>query len=154
MKSRFLLPALAWIPFLAGCDRPADVESPEEPPFVERDSAGVLVATTSGAKARAPIGWVVDTVPDYQVGEMDGEDPYLFSRIEGARQLADGRVAVLDWGSCELRFFGSDGVFLNRTGGRGEGPGEFRRSCYLVPSFVEDSLFSARLHILAPTGVC
>ena len=133
--------ALAWIPVLAGCDRPADVESSDEAPFVERDSAGVLVATTSGAKARAPIGWVVDTVPDYQVGKMDGEDPYLFSRVEGARQLADGRVAVLDWGSCELRFFGSDGVFVNRTGGRGEGPGEFGRSCYLVPSFVEDSLF-------------
>ena len=133
--------ALAWIPVLAGCDRPADVESPEEAPFVERDSAGVLVATTSGAKARAPIGWVVDTVPDYQVGEMDGEDPYLFSWVEGARQLADGRVAVLDRGSCELRFFGSDGVFLNRAGGRGEGPGEFRDDCYWVPSLVEDSLF-------------
>ena len=135
--------ALAWIPFLAGCDRPADVESPEEPPFVERDSAGVLVATTSGAKARAPIGWVVDTVPDYQVGEMDGEDPYLFSRIEGARQLADGRVAVLDWGSCELRFFGSDGVFMNRTGGRGEGPGEFRRSC--LPGALARRGFALRL---------
>ena len=108
---------------------------------MEHDNAGVLVATTSGAKARAPIGWVVDTVPDYQVGEMDGEDPYLFSWVEGARQLADGRVAVLDRGSCELRFFGSDGVFLNRTGGRGEGPGEFRDDCYWVPSFVEDTLF-------------
>lgn len=43
--------------------------------------------------------------------------------------------------SCELRFFGPDGVFLNRTGGMGEGPGEFRRRCFWAPSSVLDSLF-------------
>ena len=57
------------------------------------------------------------------------------------RQLSDGRVAVLDGESCELRFFGPDGVFLNRAGGMGEGPGEFRRRCFWAPSSVLDSLF-------------
>lgn len=109
--ARFLLRLLACVAVVAGCDRPADLEWPDEAPFLERDSAGVLVATTRGATARTPIGWVVDPEPEYQLGEVDGEEPFLFARIQGARQLSDGRVAVLDGESCELRFFGPDGVF-------------------------------------------
>lgn len=71
-------------------------------PFLERDIAGVLVATTLGTQARTPIGWIADTVPEYQVGEMEGEEPYLFTGIRGARQMSDGRVLVLDEGSCEF----------------------------------------------------
>ena len=110
--------------------------------FLERDSAGVLLATTLGTRARAPTGWLVDTVPDYQVGEMEGEEPYLFTRIGGVQQLTDGRVVVLDDANCELRFFGPDGIFLEHKGGRGEGPGEFHHAwrCVLVPSPGNDSL--------------
>ena len=122
------------------CERPSDDGLPSGVPFMERDSAGVLVAITSGARARAPIGWVVDSVPEYQIGEVSGEEPYLFSAVQGTGQFSDGRVVVLDRASCELRFFGADGVFVERTGGRGEGPGEFGRSCYLLPSTGDDSL--------------
>ena len=124
----------------AACERPSANGLPAGVPFVERDSAGVLVATTSGARARAPIGWVVDSVPEHQIGEVSGEEPYLFSAVQGTRQLSDGRVVVLDRASCELRFFDADGFFLERTGGRGEGPGEFGWSCYLLPSPGSDSL--------------
>ena len=119
----FLLWVLPWVPVVAGCDRAADLELPDEAPFLERDSAGVLVATTPGARARTPIGWVVDAEPEYQLGEVDGEEPYLFARIQGARQLSDGRVAVLDGESCEVRFFGPDGIFLNRAGRQGRRAG-------------------------------
>ena len=126
------------------CDGPADTGArlPDGVSFLERDSARVLVATTLGTRARAPVGWVVDTVPEYQIGEVEGEDPYLFSRIEGVQQLSDGRVVVLDRANCELRFFGTDGVFLEQKGGRGEGPGEFQpnASCYLEPSPGNDSV--------------
>ena len=134
---------LAWFIAAAACDRPAATGLPSGVPFLARDSAGVLVATTSGTRARTQIGWVVDTVPEYQIGELEGEEPYLFTGIRGARQLSDGRVLVLDEGSCEFRFFGADGVFLERTGGSGEGPGEFRRTvmgCVLAPSPGNDSL--------------
>ena len=142
--ARFLLWVLPWVPVVAGCDPAPDLEWPDEAPFLERDSADVLVATTPGARARTPIGWVVDAEPEYQLGEVEGEEPYLFARIQGVRQLSYGRVAVLDGESCELRFFGPDGIFLNRAGGKGEGPGELNpvnpRSCRLVPSPVTDSL--------------
>ena len=134
---------LASLVVAAACDRPADTALPGGVPFLEQDSAGVLVATTLGTRARTPIGWLVDTVPEYQVGGVEGEEPYLFTGIRGAQQLSDGRVVVLDEASCELRFFGADGVFLERAGGRGEGPGEFRSTvvgCELVPSPGNDSL--------------
>ena len=82
---------LACLIVAAACDRPAESGLPGGVPFLERDSAGVLVATTLGTRARAPIGWVVDTVPEFQIGEAFGEEPYLFSRIQGTRQLSDGR---------------------------------------------------------------
>ena len=130
----------AVVALAVACDRSSDNGLPAAPPFMERDSAGVLVATTLGTQARAPIGWVVDTVPEYQIGQVSGEEPHLFSRVQGTRQFSDGRVVVLDRTSCELRFFGPDGVFLERTGGKGEGPGEFGRGCRLVPSPGNDSL--------------
>lgn len=139
----------------AACESSPDVELPGGVSFLEEDSAGVLVATTLGTRARSPVGWVVDTVPEYQVGELDGEEAYLFTTVEGARQLSDGRVVVLDRSSCELRFFDTAGVFLERTGGRGDGPGEFRQYCALVPSPDVDSLLaydSGRLSVFDDRG--
>ena len=54
-----------------------------------------------------------------------------------------------------MRFFGTDGVFLKRAGGRGEGPGEFPGHCLLVPSADVDSLFaygSGRLSVFDDRG--
>ena len=138
------VPAIALM--VAACESsPPEIGLPGGVSFLERDSAGVVVATTLGSRARSPSGWVVDTVPEYQVGESDGDEPYLFTTIAGARQLADGRVVVLDRPTCEWRFFGADGVFLERTGGTGMGPGEFHGGgyawCVLVPSQHPDSLF-------------
>ncbi len=147
MSTRIQPLHLVWLLVAAACDRPADTGGdaglPEGVHSLERDSAGMLVATTPGARARTPVGWVVDSVPEYRIGEVDGDEPYLFSFIGGARQLSDGRVAVLDERNCELRFFGADGVFLEQKGGRGEGPGEFHPralGCFLVPSPGNDSL--------------
>ena len=145
----------------ASCESPPpDIGLPGGVSFLERDSAGVVVATTLGTRARSPIGWVVDTVPEHQVGESDGEEPYLFTTVAGARQFADGRVVVLERPTCEWRFFGADGVFLERTGGNGDGPGEFRSpqgyaNCRPVPSPYPDSLFAwdgARLSVFDDRG--
>ena len=137
---RLRSPMVGWLVFAAACDRPSDTALPGGVPFMERDRAGVLVATTLGARARTPIGWVVDAVPEFRIGQVEGEEPYLFTGIRGARQLSDGRVVVLDDASCELRFFGNDGVFLGLSGGIGEGPGELSWRCGLVPSPGTDSL--------------
>jgi hypothetical protein len=55
------------------------------------------------------------------------EPQYVLSRVVGAAGLEDGRIVVADGASLQLRFFDATGGFINAVGGRGAGPGEFRR---------------------------
>jgi hypothetical protein len=96
----------------------------------QRDSGGIRIIETPGAIARAPIGWTVGEKPDLQLGSATDDGPEVFDGIGGLSGgiagLADGRIVVVDGTSGELRFFDSEGRFLNKAGGLGSGPGEFR----------------------------
>ena len=61
---------------------------------------------------------------DLQIGELDGDDPYLFSSIGGIVADEGGRVIVADRRTSEIRVFEPDGRFAFHFGGPGEGPGE------------------------------
>ena len=102
----------------------------------QRDSAGIRIIESPGATARAPIGWTVGEKPDLQLGTATDDGPEVFDGIGGLSGgiagLADGRIVVVDGTSGELRFFDSAGRFLNKAGGLGAGPGEFR-----VPKLVQ-----------------
>ena len=80
----------------------------------------------------------LDAVPtfegtvDLEFGEIDGDDPYLFTRIESIAEDARGRLIVADMQSHEIRVFDSEGRFLFRFGGPGEGPGELTFPCCLA----------------------
>jgi len=89
-----------------------------------RDSAGVRIVESSGSRWREGEGWRLDTSAVVVMGQDDGEDGQLW-RVTGVTRLSDGRVAVLNSGSGEIRYFGSDGGLQRRTGGMGGGPGEF-----------------------------
>lgn len=91
---------------VAGCSREADEPPDEVPTFV-----GSL---------------------DLEFGEVDGDDPYLFTRIPSIVEDPAGRLVVADMQSHEVRVFGPDGRFLFRFGGQGEGPGELTRPCCLA----------------------
>ncbi len=69
---------------------------------------------------------------DLEIGEIEGEDPYLFTRIESIVEDTRGRLIVADLQSHEIRVFGSEGDFLFRFGGQGEGPGELTQPCCLA----------------------
>ena len=88
-----------------------------------RDSAGVEII-----ESRAPRwigdGWQVAAEPLVTIGLVEGDAAYLFSNIEGAVFLTDGRIAVADRGSSQLRFYNSSGAYEGFAGGPGEGPGE------------------------------
>jgi hypothetical protein len=75
--------------------------------------------------------WTVDPDPIVSIGAAQGEEPYLFSRIEAVKLLPDGRVAVLDGGSQSIRIFDARGSFERQLGREGEGPGEFAYLYYL-----------------------
>ena len=110
----------------------------------QRDSAGIRIVETPGVTSRAQIGWTVAKLPDLQLGSAVDDGPELFDGIGqsfrgGIAGLPDGRIVVVNGASGELRFFDNEGRFLNRAGGLGNGPGEFR-SPLLVPYASSDSL--------------
>jgi hypothetical protein len=81
----------------------------------------------------------IDTLPWVTIGSHTGDAPYLFTRIVGATRLSDGRIAVADGGTAEIRLFDSAGRFLAKTGRLGVGPGEYP-SISRMMRHVRDSL--------------
>ena len=71
--------------------------------------------------------WEVAQEPSLEIGAAAGDSMTLFSEVVGARLLSDGRLVVVDGSTQTIRYFDADGVFLTRSGGVGDGPGEFRR---------------------------
>lgn len=61
-----------------------------------------------------------------QIGEADGDEPFLFARVSGAVRLSSGVVVVANQGSSELRWFSPDGSWVRSRGRQGDGPGEYR----------------------------
>lgn len=66
---------------------------------------------------------------DLEIGEIEGDDPYVFGRIFSVAADPLGRILVTDGQAHEVRVFAPDGGFLFRLGGEGDGPGEFRSPC-------------------------
>lgn len=105
---------------LAGCgagDRASDVTT-------VRDSAGITIVANH--PERSPDTCAISPEPRLEIGVVDGAPEYQFHGIRDASVLSDDRIAVVDRGSMEVRFYDSRGMFLSAFGGEGGGPGEFR----------------------------
>lgn len=85
------------------------------------DSAGIRIVTTA-VTPETP-HWRVPSEPELQLGAVEGAPAHLFQRPEFAARLENGTVVVADFGSGQLRYFGTDGAHLTSVGGRGQGPG-------------------------------
>ena len=127
LRPVLLAPVLA---SLAACARDAGV--PVEPPFVTRDSAGIQIMMSNRPLWEEGGGWRIADSASVMIGVEDGEAAYLLDRVVGAVRLSDGRIVVANSGSAELRFYGQDGRHVRTVGGRGQGPGEFRRPEHLL----------------------
>ncbi len=90
-----------------------------------------LAAACSGGDGPAPAADVptFEGTVDLEIGELEGDDPYLFSSIFSVAADPLGRILVTDIGAHEVRAFDPDGNFLFQLGGEGDGPGEFRSPC-------------------------
>jgi hypothetical protein len=106
-----------------------------------RDSAGVVIAESSAPAWKEGSGWRLSEEPVLNIGVLEGDPNYQMFRVSGATRLPDGRIAVANAGSHQLRFYDSGGRFLKAVGGDGEGPGEFR-VIYGVWPFRGDSLIA------------
>ena len=91
-----------------------------------RDSAGIRIVENASPPEGSRLGWRLGPEPLVSIGQVEGEEPYLFTRIFGATMLSDGRIVIGDDGTKELRVFDREGNHLETWGGEGQGPGEFR----------------------------
>jgi len=125
--------------------------------FVERDSAGVLIAETDGNVARTGLDWGVAEEPALVIGGRDGEaPPYQFVSIGGVARVGD-ETMVVDQRALEVRYFDADGTFDRQVfGRRGQGPGDFEAMTLLSGMYSDSLLFfdsrNRRFTLLAPDG--
>jgi hypothetical protein len=128
--------AIALTTLLSAC---ALEDSSSAAELVRRDSAGIAIVENPAAAAQAQLDWTLDTVPDFDIGQLEGEAPYELFRVTGVAGLPDGRIVILNGGTQELRFFDGRGTFIESAGGRGDGPGEYQFP-RLVPRAAYDTL--------------
>jgi hypothetical protein len=117
------------------------------------DSAGIRIITTTTPELEH---WQVDPVPFLDIGTAEGEDGQDLALPWASRRLPDGRVAISNARTNELRFYAPGGSYLGATGGSGEGPGEFDLIAALHIG-VADTIIVAdatlpRLSLFAPDG--
>jgi hypothetical protein len=105
---------------VAGCD---NASAPGGGVAV-RDSSGVRIVEAA-FNAAALEQWRLDDEPAFTVGAADGSPDQLLYRVQGARRLPDGSVAILNAGSHEVRIYDAAGTLRSTAGRRGGGPGEF-----------------------------
>jgi len=118
----------------SSCGTPPEGAAPIR--VAETDSAGVRIATISGAIEDLPI-WPLGSTPLFEIS--GNASPFLGSIGEVAF-LSDTSLLVEDDQTSELRQFRPTGD-ARLIGGRGEGPGEFQRITKLTTT-VGDSFYA------------
>lgn len=101
--------------------------------FTVRDSAGITIVESSEPQL-GPGAWTVTPEPVLEIGQLEGNEQYLFAGIPieertqmgGTFRLDDGRIVVCDGIARTVRIFDQEGRFVLQFGRSGHGPGEFR----------------------------
>jgi hypothetical protein len=108
-----------------------------------RDSAGIEIVENHEPVWSAADAPRLGADPVLVIGDRPEPD-YVLSRVAGAARMSDGRIVVADGASLQLRFFDSAGGFIGAAGGRGSGPGEFRR-LDMLGALPGDTIFALSL---------
>lgn len=128
MKKRERMKGLRALAFVAVSTAACQGDREEEPVprgASERDSAGIRIIENARPSEGSRLEWRIGPRPAVSIGEIEGEDPYIFHRALDATRLPDGRIVVAHRSSGELRVFDASGTHLASWGGEGEAPGEF-----------------------------
>lgn len=104
-----------------------------------RDSAGVTIVTSGSPAWKEGAGWRIDATATLDIGAEAGAPEYLLADAHSPVQLGDGRIAVANMQTNEIRFYSQDGKFITKTGSTGQGPGEFEQ-LYKLKKISGDSL--------------
>ena len=117
--------ALITILLLTACGGAA-----ESPAFATRDSAGITIAENRTEAVSATCR--LDADPVVRIGGSDAPEDQFLYRVMGASRLSDGRIAVVNQGTQEVRWYDSTGTLVGRAGREGSGPGEFKEAFLMV----------------------
>lgn len=128
-RSATAVVALGSALLLAACAGEDGRSDDASPPVLESDSAGIAIVENDLARLDATCP--VDSEPNVVIGAAAGGAGHELYRVFGATRLDDGRIALVNQGSQELRFYDGEGTFLASAGREGDGPGEFRHAFYL-----------------------
>ncbi|MGH9419635.1 MAG: hypothetical protein ACRD3J_06650 [Thermoanaerobaculia bacterium] len=90
-----------------------------------RDSAGVLIVENARPAWRDSERLWLAVKPRLVIG-INADSSYRFRQVRGVMLLTDGRIAVADGGSLQLRIFSPKGRFLSASAGRGTGEGQIQ----------------------------
>lgn len=120
------LALFSWVVLFVACGSSG---TSGKPAIVRRDSMGVQITENDLERLQAICE--LGGSPTVTIGTAEGDEEYQLYRVFGARRLSNGRIAVVNQGSQQLRFYDQQGRFVSQTGRAGEGPGEFRRAFYL-----------------------
>ena len=88
-----------------------------------RDSAGVLIVENARPAWSDNERLSLAATPRVVIGNS-ADSAYRFRQVRGVMLLTDGRIAVADGGSLQLRLFSPQGRFLSASAGKGNGPGQ------------------------------
>ena len=101
--------------------------APGGPAWTERDSAGVRIVDNSDRPIESLPAFRLTAEPTLSIGTMAGDPDLQFFQVAGGLRLPDGRIAIANGGSSEVRIYAADGSFSHAIGKEGGGPGEFGR---------------------------
>lgn len=120
-----------------------------------RDSAGVQIVENSGPGWAEGSGWRLEGEPLVSIGGSDTDPAYDFGRPLVVL-LPEGRLAVGNGLSLDVRLYDSTGRHLVTSGRRGSGPGEYQIIAAVYPgagdSLLVMDIVQRRLSVLAPEG--
>jgi hypothetical protein len=94
------------------------------------------------APAQSAAPFRVSALPFLSIGAEDKGPAYQLDRVFGAVRLPDGRIAIGNTSTSELRLYDAGGRFLTSASRRGAGPGEFDATESIVPRVFGASLLA------------
>jgi len=98
--------------------------STEVVPWTATDSAGVSIVLSSAPE------WTdeprLSDAPGSRILSEESDSAQILYQVVGVELLSDGRILVANRGDGSVRLYDEAGHLEWRTGGRGDGPGEFR----------------------------
>ena len=109
---------------VAACSTPPD-DAPVATYERTIDDQGIEIVTSQAPTWGSGEGWTIISEPEYQIGVEEGAPEQMLSRVVGAVAFEDGRIAVANGDSSEVRFFTAAGDFEFAVGRHGQGPNEF-----------------------------